>query len=66
MSRRRGRLPARRRPGGLGRLRPGGLARLRPGGLALILTAAIVVAGCGIPTQNAPSTISKEAIPFNL
>lgn len=42
------------------------VSRLRPGRLVLILIAAVVVAACGIPTQNAPSTISKEAIPFNL
>lgn len=42
------------------------LGRLRPGRLGLILTAAVVVAACGIPTQNAPSMISREAIPFNL
>ena len=38
----------------------------RPGVVVLILSLAIVTASCGIPTQDAPSTISKGAIPFNL
>lgn len=39
---------------------------LRRGGLPLIVAAGIVIAACGIPTQNAPSTITKDAVPFNL
>ncbi|HEX3839584.1 MAG TPA: GerMN domain-containing protein [Acidimicrobiales bacterium] len=42
------------------------VGRLRRAGLLLILAAGIVIAACGIPTQNAPSTISKDAVPFNL
>lgn len=40
--------------------------RWRPGAVALILALAIVAVACGIPTQDAPSTISKDAVPFNL
>lgn len=34
--------------------------------MILILASAIAIASCGIPTQDAPATISKQAVPFNL
>jgi hypothetical protein len=45
-----------------------GRDRFRPRlvAVALILLLALVAVSCGIPTQDAPSTISKDAIPFNL
>jgi hypothetical protein len=34
--------------------------------VALIVLLAMVAVSCGIPTQDAPSAISKDAVPFNL
>ncbi|MGH9096830.1 MAG: GerMN domain-containing protein, partial [Acidimicrobiales bacterium] len=40
--------------------------RRRPGAVVLIFLLAMVAASCGIPTQDSPSAISKDAVPFNL
>lgn len=40
--------------------------RLRSRPVVLILLLAMVAVSCGIPTQDAPSAISKDAVPFNL
>ena len=48
------------------RHRRGRQGRLRPGAGALILLLGLVAVACGIPTQDAPSAISKDAVPFNL
>jgi spore germination protein GerM len=46
--------------------RAGPLRRPRRLRVVLLLALAFATAGCAIPTQNAPSTISRSRVPFNL